>query len=173
MYGAEKDGIIIVYSKGAELMCDVLKEIYRKVYNEAFIYNELDHRIKLQKAVYILENMGIHVGDYSFTWNKYGPYSLGLDSDAQKCSLKEEQDITFSEFAEAGFSRLSQYINRKMNYTCVHWLECIVSLHYLKTVYRMKENELIPELVKRKPYLSDEKENQHALSIMKEIKVGA
>ena len=39
-------------------MCDVLKEIYRKVYNETFIYGKLDHRIKLQKAVYILENMG-------------------------------------------------------------------------------------------------------------------
>lgn len=67
-------------------MCDVLKEIYRKVYNETFIYGKLDHRIKLQKAVYILENMGVHVGDYSFSWNKYGPYSLGLDSDAQKCN---------------------------------------------------------------------------------------
>lgn len=54
-------------------MCEVLKEIYRKVYNEPFVYDNLDSRIKLQKAVYLLENMGVDVGDYSFSWNKYIP----------------------------------------------------------------------------------------------------
>ena len=84
-------------------MCEVLKEIYRKVYNEPFVYDNLDSRIKLQKAVYLLENMGVDVGDYSFSWNKYGPYSLGLDSDARNCSMKDEQKISFSSTAEHGF----------------------------------------------------------------------
>lgn len=48
-------------------MCDVLKEIYRKVYDESFNYCEVDDRIKLQKVVYLLENMGVQVGDYSFS----------------------------------------------------------------------------------------------------------
>ena len=153
-------------------MCDVLKEIYRKVYDEAFIYGELDHRIKLQKAVYILENMGVHVGDYSFSWNKYGPYSLGLDSDAQKCNTKAEQEVVFSEMAETGFQKIKEYIKEQLTYTCVQWMECIASLHYLKNVLRYEDEILLSQLVERKPYLSDGSANLKALLIMKEIKVG-
>lgn len=152
-------------------MCDVLKEIYRKVYNETFIYSELDHRIKLQKAVYILENMGVHVGDYSFSWNKYGPYSLGLDSDAQKCSTREEQEIVFSDIAETGFNKVKKYISEQVGYTCAQWMECIASLHYLKNVLRYDEKLLLTQLVERKPYLTDGTANLRALSIANEIKV--
>lgn len=154
-------------------MCDVLKEIYRKVYNESFVYSELDNRIKLQKAVYLLENMGIHVGDYSFSWNKYGPYSLGLDSDAQNCSTRDEQEVVFSSFAEQGFEKIRKYIKQQIGYNCVQWMECIASLLYLKKIYRFKDNNLICELQSRKPYLSNEQANKKALSILKEIKVGA
>lgn len=153
-------------------MCDVLKEIYRKVYDEAFVYDELDHRIKLQKAVYILENMGVHVGDYSFSWNKYGPYSLELDSDAQKCNSREEQEVIFSEIAENGFQKIKKYISEQINYTCVQWMECIASLHYLKNVLRYEEDILLSQLRERKPYLADSSANLKALSIVKEIKVG-
>ena len=73
----------------------------------------MDDRIKLQKAVYVLENMGVHVGDYSFSWNKYGPYSLALDSDAQNCSDIEEQEVVFSSFAEEKFGKIRYYIEKK------------------------------------------------------------
>ena len=116
-------------------MCEVLKELYRKVYNEPFVYDKLDNRIKLQKAVYLLENMGVDVGDYSFSWNKYGPYSLGLDSDAQNCSTKDEREVSFSPAAEHGFKKLRQYINEQIEYECAQWMECIASLHFLKNIY--------------------------------------
>lgn len=154
-------------------MCDVLKEIYRKVYEEPFIYSQLDNRIKLQKAVYLLENMGLHVGDYSFSWNKYGPYSLALDSDAQNCSLLGEQSVVFSDFAEKNFEKLRGYIAQKIVYNCTQWMECITSLYYLKNIYRYSEDKLISELVERKPYLSNEQANLTALSIIKKIKVGS
>lgn len=153
-------------------MCEVLKEIYRKVYNEPFVYDNLDNRIKLQKAVYLLENMGVDVGDYSFSWNKYGPYSLGLDSDARNCSMKVEQEVCFSAAAEHGFEKLREYINELIEYNCTRWMECIASLHFLKNIYRVKESQLISELEKRKPYLSNKEANEKALSIAKAIKVG-
>lgn len=154
-------------------MCDVLKEIYKKIYNEPFIYDQLESRIKLQKAVYLLENMGVQVGDYSFSWNKYGPYSLGLDSDAKNCSTSDEKEVVFSSFAERSFEKVRSYIRQKINYDCVHWVECISSLHYLKNVFKYKENVLIRELQERKPYLDNGEANEKALSIIKEIKVGA
>lgn len=153
-------------------MCDVLKEVYRKVYDESFDYSDLSHRIKLQKEVYILENMGIYVGDYSFSWNKYGPYSLGLDSDAQKCSLSKEHDIIFSDLAEKAFKKIKEYTKEQTSYDCVNWMECIASLHYLKNVLRYSDDILIEQLQKRKPHLSDLVSNQKAMLIMKEIKVG-
>lgn len=152
-------------------MCEVLKELYRKVYNEPFVYDKLDNRIKLQKAVYLLENMGVDVGDYSFSWNKYGPYSLGLDSDAQNCSTKDEREVSFSSAAEHGFEKLRQYINELIEYKCAQWMECIASLHFLKNIYRVKESQLISELIERKPYLSNKEANEKALSIAKGIKV--
>lgn len=153
-------------------MCNVLKEIYRKIYDEPFVYSEFDHRIKLQKAVYLLENMGVHVGDYSFSWNKYGPYSLGLDSDAQKCDSREEQEVIFSEIAENGFGKIKGYLKEQISYTCVQWMECIASLHYLKNVLRYEDDILLSQLMEHKPYLSNRTANLKALSIMKEIKVG-
>ena len=153
-------------------MCEVLKEIYRKVYNESFVYDNLESRIKLQKAVYLLENMGVDVGDYSFSWNKYGPYSLGLDSDARNCSMKDEQKISFSSTAEHGFEKLREYINEQIGYNCTQWMECIASLHFLKNIYRFKGTQLMSELKERKPYLSNKEANERALSIAKGIKVG-
>lgn len=154
-------------------MCDVLKEIYIKVYDEPFVYDNLENRIKLQKAVYLLENMGVHIGDYSFSWNKYGPYSLGLDSDAQNCSMEEEQEVIFSDFAEKGFKKIRRCIEQRIDYSCVQWVECISSLFYLKNIFRFQESNLLRELECRKPYLSNERANKKALSLLAEIKVGA
>ena len=153
-------------------MCDVLKEIYKKIYNEDFNYGELKHRIKLQKAVYVLENMGVHVGDYSFSWDKYGPYSLRLDSDAKKCSLIKEQVVAFSQVAENAFAKMRDYINQCISYSCHEWMECIASLHYLSNVWRIEEDSVIAHLVELKPRLSDNIANAKALEITKEIKVG-
>ena len=132
----------------------------------------MDNRIELQKAVYLLENMGVDVGDYSFSWNKYGPYSLGLDSDAQNCSMKDEQEVCFSSTAEHGFEKLREYINEQIKYSRTQWMECIAALHFLKNIYRIKESQLKKKKKKRKPYLSNKEANEKALSIAKEIKVG-
>lgn len=153
-------------------MCQVLKELYRKVYDEPFDYNKLDNRIKLQKAVYLLENIGVHVGDYSFSWNTYGPYSLELDRDAYICNANKEQEVKFSDYAEKGLKKIKSYAGQNGEYSCVYWMECIASLLYLKKVFRYKESNLILELQIRKSYLSDEMTNKRALSILKEIEVG-
>ncbi len=153
-------------------MCNVLKEIYRKVYDEGFDYSSIDCRIKLQKAVYILENMGVHVGDYSFSWDKYGPYSLGLDADAYSCNKMVERPVAFSTFAENRIEKVKNLIVQNTEYTVVNWVECIASLHYLSHVLRFKGDKLLLELEERKPYLSNREINRQAMSMLKEIRVG-
>ena len=48
----------------------VYKEIYGKEFTASF-----DHRMEMQKAVYLLTEMGVPVGNYGFYWYLHGPYS--------------------------------------------------------------------------------------------------
>ena len=156
-------------------MCQVLKEIYTEVLNEQFCYDELSKRIKLQKIVYLLENMGVHVGNYSFTWNKYGPYSIALDDDAYRCSQKKEtQVVAFTKEALEAFNQIKEMISKKTTYEDTNWLECISSLHYLKFVLRFSadENKILEELVCRKQYLNKNDENRTAMQIANKVELG-
>ncbi len=154
-------------------MNNSLKAIYEKVYGSSFSYGDFESRKKLQKAVYLLENMGVAVGDYSFSWDSYGPYSLSLDCEASQLDEAKSQEFSFSRFAEDSFKRLKEIAEKSTKYDVSTWMECIASMHYLKNVFRIKEEEVIAELVWRKPYLSDEETNRDALEIINTIKVGA
>lgn len=153
-------------------MCDVLKEIYSRIYNEKFDYGILAHRIKMQKSVYFLENMGISVGDYSFSWNKYGPYSLQLDSDSKRCANEPDQDIIFSEDTNKIFDKIVDILNQSIEYSREKWVECIASLHYMEKILKIEESNILAELVKKKSYLNNECANKKALEIAKKISVG-
>lgn len=154
-------------------MNDSLKAIYERVYGSPFSYGDFENRKKLQKAVYLLENMGVTVGDYSFSWDSYGPYSLSLDCEASQLNEAKPQEFSFSKFAEDSFARLKEIAERSTKYDASSWMECIASMHYLKNVFRIKEDDVIAELKLRKPYLSDDETNRDALAIVNTIKVGA
>ncbi len=153
-------------------MCVALNEIYREIYHESFDYGNFNNRKKLQKAVYLLETMGVSVGDYSFSWDKYGPYSLSLDYEAQKLVGFFGGEFSFSQFAKSCFAEIRRFISVNTDYECTEWMECVASLHYLKNVFRIDKSKLIEELQKRKPYLKNSKANLKALEIVERIGVG-
>ena len=62
-------------------MCRHIKELCGNVYNREIDCQKLQDQILAQKTVYLLEAMGVYVGDYSFNWCKYGPYSIKLQDD--------------------------------------------------------------------------------------------
>lgn len=154
-------------------MNNSLKAIYEKIYSSSFTYEDFENRKKLQKAVYLLENMGVDVGDYSFSWDSYGPYSLSLDCEASQLDDAKVQEFSFSRFAEDSFKRLKEIAEKSTKYDASSWMECIASMHYLKNVFRIKEDDVIAELMRRKPHLSDDEANRDALAIVNTIKVGA
>ena len=154
-------------------MNDSLKAIYERVYGSSFTYADFESRKKLQKAVYLLENMGVDVGDYSFSWDSYGPYSLSLDCEASQLDESKPQEFSFSRFAEDSFARLRTIAEKATKYDVSSWMECVASMHYLKNVFRIRVENVIAELMQRKPYLSDDESNREALSIVNTIKVGA
>lgn len=153
-------------------MCYILKEIYQLIYREKFIYENSNHRIKLQNVIYLLENMGINIGDYSFVWGEYGPYSISIDFNAKKNNQEpENKNIVFSKMALEAFDIIKQYLSIQREYDQKKWIECIASLHYLKNVFHIKENCVITELQRRKDYFNFEKDNQKALKIVNNIKI--
>lgn len=44
----------------------LLKPVFRSIFDREFHPNVFEDRLELQKAVYLLQNMGISVGDYGF-----------------------------------------------------------------------------------------------------------
>lgn len=151
-------------------MCRVLKEIYQNVYEEDFDYQDFDKRVKLQKAVYLLENMGLNVGDYSFTWALYGPYSLRLDGDAlQSMTYNLNPDIVFSDYALKCFSRLKTILQKRESYDERNWMECIASIHFLKNISHYDKEKLFQVLTDKKPHLNQEIENEKAYEVVDDI----
>lgn len=157
-------------------MCDILREIFKETNNCEFDYSKLEDRIALQKTVYILMNMGVNVGDYSFEWGKYGPYSMAIDVDAFKSGGKElKSNIKFSDIAVAKMRIIANYIKEGQEkydgYTRTRWLECIASLHYLKYVLAINDSnkDILNDLCVRKGYLDNLEANCRAMQIADEI----
>ena len=146
-------------------MCEVLKELYQNVFEETFVF-DIDHRVRLQKMVYILENLGVHVGDYSFSWNERGPYSIALDDDVFRCSQSPAvENIKFSEWAKERIEIVKTILSEQVGYAVTEWLECVASLHYLKYVLRCsnRDNDVIRELKNRKSQMKNANANNHAM----------
>ncbi len=129
-------------------MCAILGSIFYEVYNKEFEYDDPNKRIMLQGMVYLLENMGLNIGDYSFSWDKHGPYSLRLDGDSKYCiDGSEKEKVIFSERASKCFGKLREVI-QKNNTGCEieDWVEYVASVHYLYHVKHIGENKVFGKI---------------------------
>ena len=43
-----------------------LLPVYKMLYGRNFYYGNFDQRLEMQKAVYLLQDMGVPIGDYGF-----------------------------------------------------------------------------------------------------------
>lgn len=144
-----------------------LKPIYFMTYDQEFSYESFEKRMEMQKAVYLLQEMGVSVGDYDFMWYKHGPYSQNLQEDMYQANSKGRAEVQFSSDAVKCINKLHDLLNEKVEYTISQWAECLASLHYLKeNVFSegTNPNEIVAELECRKPHLNSEQLNLKALS---------
>lgn len=150
-----------------------LKPAYREIFHEPFSYDSFDKRMKMQKAVYLLQEMGAPVGDYAFFWYKHGPYSQDLQDDMYAIQSRVDPvDIKFSSDMNSAIERLAALLNRKVAYTSAEWAECLASLHYLQTnVFSAssQRDEIVAELQRRKPHLNNHELNLEALQLVTEL----
>lgn len=147
-----------------------LEPAYQKIFHEPFSYDSFEKRLKMQKAVYLLQEMGVPVGDYAFFWYKHGPYSQDLqDAMYAVDNHDSSSDITFSSDMNSALERLSELLNQKVKYKTPQWAECLASLHYLQSnVFSASSDpkDIVAELKRRKPHLDDENLNLKALEMV-------
>ena len=145
----------------------ILNQLYARLFDESFSYSEFSKRLKMQKGIYLLQEMGVPVGEYRFTWYKHGPYSQSLLDDMH--DSPECTSVTLTPDTEAAISELHEALvmPKGSKYTQEEWAECLGSLHYLKdNVFSstIDDNTMLNELLKRKDHLTDDVANREALA---------
>ena len=144
----------------------LLKPVYERVYGEKFNASSFEKRMEMQKAIYILQEAGIRVGDYDFLWNKHGPYCQSLQDDLLCLSGTPDITIRYSEDAKEVIERVKNVFNMKVKYSRSAWVECLASLQYLRAnIFSLSasKEDIVNNLMARKPHLNDMDTNLMAL----------
>lgn len=141
--------------------------VYKSVFGENFDHNTFNCRLKMQKMVFILQELGTSLGNYGFRWYKHGPYSQSLLDDMYIATANKP--IIFSEDSESNIKKLANMMEDTHGYKQHEWAECLASLLYLKKYIlssSAKSDEIIEALVKRKPHLNNSEANKAAYNLI-------
>lgn len=153
----------------------LLKPVFKSIFDRDFRPDVFEDRMEMQKAVYLLQNMGISVGDYRFMWYKHGPYSQTLQNDIFNLYGVDDIDINFSADAKKEIDTLKSVIFKEgLEYNESQWVECLGSLHYIKENLLPSsagDETVLKELKNRKPHLINDKDDRIALETLKELAV--
>jgi len=148
-----------------------LLPIYKELYNKDFSYGNFDQRLEMQKAVYLLQDMGVPVGDYGFRWYQHGPYSQRLQDDMHYESGRSCENLMLAKEHRDSIKQLREVIQStaRGRYTISHWVECLASLHYLREnllSFSATEEDVVRALERRKPHLDDHPTNLVAYKLV-------
>lgn len=151
-----------------------LTPVFRKLYGEQFDYSRFDHRMEMQKSIYLLQDMGVPVGEYGFRWYLHGPYSQSLQDDMYEEKDRPASEIDFYEDYNTRIEKLRDLIHsqERGEYSLGSWMECVASMRYLcKNVLRYDADmdQVLDALQERKPHLSNREINAAAYHRMEEL----
>ena len=152
----------------------ILLPLYEKLYNKKFDYSNFDQRMEMQKAIYLLQDMGVPVGDYGFRWYIHGPYSQELHDDMHFENGRSFTAIVLAEEYTKCIEKLYEVIisSERGIYSISHWVECLASLHYLKSnilSFDATNERAVEELEKRKTHLNERSINLKACKLVEEL----
>lgn len=151
-----------------------LRPIFKIIYGNDFDYSDFDQRMEMQKAIYLLQDMWVPVGDYGFRWYLHGPYSQSLQDDMYYESKKDIKNIILNKEYVEKLEQIKKIINsnEKGKYSIGQWVECLASLHYLREnvmSFKSSDEDVVAELQTRKPHLNNKKVNMKACKLLKEL----
>ena len=143
----------------------VIHAVFEEIFGEKANFYEFDDRLKAQKAVFLLHELGVTCGDYSFRWYKFGPYSQQLQN-TLLVDYANDENITLSEKGLDAIRKVKEMIQtpHDPSYSPEQWLEAIGSIRYLIAYcYQPSaKDEVLEKLCEFKPYLSNKDLNLRA-----------
>ena len=149
-----------------------LLPVYAYIFDEPFNYSSFQQRLKMQKVIYLLQEMGVPVGDYGFSWYKHGPYSQRLLDDAF-FSRDNGDDLDLNSLTSdnrRAINKLKEILSvPNSKYDVSNWCECIASIHYLRQKMLPRscsDQDVLFSLERRKPHLNDHAANEAALNVV-------
>ncbi|MDD4390336.1 MAG: hypothetical protein PHW03_05980 [Eubacteriales bacterium] len=153
-----------------------LASIYNNLFDQRFDCNRFEHRLELQKGIYLLQDLGVPVSEYGFSWYKHGPYSQTLLDDMYRMNDASISTEDLSDYSQEQFLKLREAFTysplNEEEYNLQNWVECVASIHFLKenVLPRAASEELIlDELTRRKPHLSNFNLNQKAFKVVNSL----
>ena len=141
-----------------------LLPVFNEIYGESFSYVDFNKRMEMQKAIYLLQDMVVPVGDYGFSWYLHGPYSQSLQDDMHYENGRSYTKPALSKEYADKIKQLHELVtsNQRGEYSVSSWVECLASLHYLRKnilSFTASDEDVVEELEKRKPHLNDHSVN--------------
>ena len=153
----------------------VVPAVFSYVMGRNANFQEFNDRLRTHKIVYLLGELGVSCGDYSFRWHMYGPYSQRLQDTMLKARGEGGQPVALSDLAKQYLGIIKNVLMQEQGDETeqLHWLEAVGSLHYLcKYVKPVASDEnVLKELQDRKPHLKDSTLNRKALETLREHKL--
>lgn len=111
----------------------------------SFKIDTFDDRLILQKAVYLAQAIGVHLG-YYYQWYLYGPYCPSLTRDEYAIASELEKGIDESkgwvldEVSQKLLDRLKGLIGEAKEQGKSRKLELLASVHFLLTRQQVRNN---------------------------------
>ncbi|WP_192847455.1 hypothetical protein [Aureimonas sp. AU40] len=130
--------------------------------NEADDIQSVSERVRIQKAIYLAQVMGVNLG-YSYSWYVKGPYSTSLTRDYY--ALQDSADEVDGEIA--GKTLHPDLLDKMSNIRHLlakpvevaldkwQWYELLASMHFLLVASRYNFERACQVLRDTKPHLSD------------------
>ena len=149
----------------------ILMPVYQALYNEAFDYGDFEKRMKMQKAVYLLQEMGVPMGEYGFRWYLHGPYSQELQDDMYEEHHRTHKDGQVLSDYQKELDRLHKALNedRHTAYSDTEWAECMGSMHYLQKhdlSSKAAKKIVTAKLKECKDHLNNDAANEAAFDVL-------
>ena len=151
-----------------------LLPVYKEIYEKDFDYSKFENRLEMQKAVYLLQEMGVPIGDYGFRLYLHGPYSQSLQDDMYYENGSECAILNINKEYADNIKKLHDIVNsnQRDSYSVDQWVECLASIQYLRrniVNFLAEDKDVIRELEQRKDHLKNEKANTAACHLLKTI----
>lgn len=148
-----------------------INHLYRTIFEENFSNSEFSKQVKMQNAMYLLDEMGINAGNYVYFLYDNGMFSGALAMDMADVITKN--NVILTNEVECIISQLKKALTVPANigYTSAQWAACLGSLrHILKeTKGKGAEDEILIKLRAREPQLNDSAANRVALSCINHL----